>query len=219
MSNEIRTSLLGSVMCIRAPIRRAIMWTCGATWHSAHSVSCLSSVHTGIATWEKVRATACKWDKYSCFCTFYFFIFSLHCQPNHRLVCSSAFFHSLQPYFPRKQVLNGSLAASPTCVCGGGKKWEEEHCKESSGRFSVPSIKLVVLLLLSPWELNKNAHQNLKASARREDDFHLWSSINGSVNRGGGCVQKDWQENSQKHWILLWTITKSGKINNQAAHG
>lgn len=196
LSNEIRRHFRVSVMClsvicmcafvcvracIHAPICCMIMWPCRATWYSMQFVSYLSSTGTCIATWQKVWGAACRWDKYSCSLKFF-----LHREPNHHLVFSFAFFHSLQPYFPHEQVLNWSFAASWTCVWR--RKWEEEHRKESSGRFSLPSIKLVVLLLISRWELNKNAHQNLKASAQREDDFHLWSSINGSVNRGGGCM-------------------------------
>lgn len=130
---------------------------------------------------------------------------------------SSALFLSLQPYSTPEPVLKWSVAANCN-ICVEEKVRIGILERKQQQIFSLPSIKRVVLLLSAPWELNKNAHQNLKASAGWEDGFHLWSSINGSVNRDGGCMWKIWQRNSQLHWILLWTINKTGKINNQTEY-
>ena len=91
-------------------------------------------------------------------------------------------------------------------------EWKQQQFFLYINKISCPAA------LLSLGAEKKNTHQNLKASAGWEDDFHLWSSINGSVNRGGGCVWKGWKRNSQQHWILLWSINKTGMINNHAEY-
>lgn len=159
-----------------------LIWTCIATWYSMQLVSCLSSTRMGIATGkiESLRS----WK--ACMQMRQIYLFRLpnppqlflHCQPNHHIFFSLFLF--LQPYFPPEQVL----------------KWSWTYAEEKLRMLRKKQIfsaihKSSCLAALQ----NKNAHQNLKASAGREDDFHLWS-INGSVNRGCGCMWRDWQRNS-----------------------